>query len=253
VVKHSRSAPTNPVWMSAAARRLRALAGNVPVERAVQIVAGRLLDGVACPPTDLVALSARVGVGELREEDLPIAGTLLHDGSQLVIVSATHLSHARRRFTIAHEIGHALFEATGANPPRAGRELERLCDMLATEFLLPRDVFIAHAGAMPSLHHVFALAKLFDASLSATAIRCCEVGQVSAFEIEGSTLRWARGIARSVTAALAPAVHKALCGERVDDKVLLSDRGVPREWRLEGAPIASPARKRALFLLRPYA
>src|SRR6266436_7418175 len=111
-------------WKSAAARRIAELAGNPPnLEEAVTIIADRLLEGISCPPTDLEALKTRLNVKEFESvTGLPIAGELRRDGDTFKIVYATSLSRGRRRFTIAHELSHAVFETTGAKCPRFGRE-----------------------------------------------------------------------------------------------------------------------------------
>jgi len=142
MVKRAASLAKRGNWTSAAARRLLAHAGN-------PATIDEVLAGVVCPPTDLEAVSARAGAARLLSEDLPFSGELRREGGEHVIVYAAHARRARQRFTIAHEIGHLIFEKTGANPPRVGRELERLCDMLATEILLPAACFKQQAGSCP--------------------------------------------------------------------------------------------------------
>src|SRR6266487_2639897 len=101
-------------WKSAAARRLLSLAGSTrSVEEAISIIASRLLHGVSCPPTDLEAIMPRLNVTRCEADaDLPISGELRKDTDGLRIVVSAHLSPARRRWTIAHELGHAVFETT---------------------------------------------------------------------------------------------------------------------------------------------
>ncbi len=254
MVKRAASLAKRGNWTSAAARRLLAHAGNpATIDEAVRIVAADVLAGVVCPPTDLEAVSARAGAARLLPEDLPFSGELRREGGEYVIVYAAHARWARQRFTIAHEIGHLIFEKTGANPPRVGRELERLCDMLATEILLPAACFKQQAGSRPSLRQVFALAKTFEASLAATTIRCCELGEVSAFEVQRGMITWAHGIVRTLAPPLQNSVARAVAGEWIDEVVTLPDRGIPRDWRLEGVSLArGTGMGRALFLLQPW-
>src|SRR5262249_44160125 len=130
----------------AAAKRLRSMANGVErVEDAVHVVAQELLEGIECPPTDLEAVGERVNVRSFVAEDLPISGQLRRGANGFTIAYSVHLSQSRKRFTIAHEIGHAILEGTGPGSPRFGSELERICDMLATELLMPRKIF---AGAL---------------------------------------------------------------------------------------------------------
>ena len=68
---------TSRPWSSAAARRLVARFPDAEtVEQAVVCVADNLLEGIRCPPTDLPAVAARLGVVKFRSEPLPVAGEL---------------------------------------------------------------------------------------------------------------------------------------------------------------------------------
>ena len=191
--------PRNQIkWKSAAARRLLEMAGKPPtVEEAVAIVADRLLDGVPGPPTDLEAIAPRLNITGFRAEDVPFSGELRREGSGFAVVYSSALSPARRRFTVAHELAHALFETSGRNCPRVGRELERLCDKIAAELLMPRKVFLECAGPAISLGGVFELARLFGMSLSATAIRCAELKGVSVFEVDADAVTWGHGVIKT--------------------------------------------------------
>jgi hypothetical protein len=63
----------------------------------------------------------------------------------------------------------------GAKPKR-GQALERLCDQVATEVLLPFEMFERALGPdVPGIERIEKLAKQFDASLQATARRVGEV------------------------------------------------------------------------------
>jgi hypothetical protein len=237
-------------WTSAAARRIQEVAGTSDsVEDAVRVVATRTMSGIHCPPTDLDALATRLGITSVRSEDLPVSAELRRVNDGYEVVYSLHQPPTRRRFSIAHELAHVIFESTGPNPPRTGQELERLCDMIATEFLLPRDRFMEIAGPEPSLQQVFQLARLFEASLSTTAIRCCELGPGVSFEVEGQRVVWAKGANKGVAGEIDAAVNEAIRGNWVNTEVLRFDRGVGRMWRVEGAPLGQGGR--AIFLLRP--
>ena len=125
-------------WRSAAAQRLLKLAGVDRVDQAVPAVVRQVLEGIPCPPTDLAALCARLNVTEVvDEDDIPVVGELRRENGAFRIVCAAGQSAVRRRFTIAHELAHVLFESTGRGAPRVGADLERLCDMIAAEVLMP--------------------------------------------------------------------------------------------------------------------
>jgi Zn-dependent peptidase ImmA (M78 family) len=194
------------------------IAGNAPsVEAAVKIVTSWVLNDVACPPTDLEAISSRLDIVGFDSEELPGSGELRRDGKGFKVVYSSSLSPERQRFTIAHEMGHAIFEASGPNCPRSGVELERICDLLATEILMPTGIFLKLLGEKLSLRKVFELAKTFKTSLSATAIRCAELRRVSVFEMANESVLWSRGVVRRIEDPLKPTINKILSGQSVDE------------------------------------
>lgn len=65
------------------------------------------------------------------------------DGHVVVVVNSIH-DNVMRRFTAAHELGHALI-----NPPKdmPEKEAESLCHRFAASLLIPKDEFIREIGA----------------------------------------------------------------------------------------------------------
>lgn len=238
-----------PGWTSAAARRLLNMAGTAStVEEAVYVVAKRFLKGIHSPPTDFKPLMTRLNITGVSEEDFSGSGELQRDGRSFKIICSSHLSATRKRFTIAHEIAHVIFETTGQNCPRSGTELERLCDMLASEIILPTDVFSSECAPSPSLSDIFHLAKTFAASVSATTIRYCKLKKLSAFEIENGAISWSYGHFKQVDEELKSLVDEVLSGKKKTDAIYLNTREWKGEWSVEGVPLG---RARALVLLRP--
>ena len=222
-------------WNSAAARRLRMMSGTDDVREAVRLVVAGILEGVDCPPTDLVAVCGKLKIEEVVDDDnMPVVGELRRDNGILRIVCATGQSMVRRRFTIAHEIGHALVESSGARAPRVGKELERLCDMLAAELLMPRTVFDTTLGEDavngPTIRR---LARGFQTSLTSTALRCVELRPVSLACVQDGELRWKRGSARPTLHELRPLMNKFIDGRLEDNRIILERMGVGRLYRGE--------------------
>jgi IrrE N-terminal-like domain len=239
-------------WTSAAARRLLGLAGNPPtVEKAAELVATRLLEGICCPPTDLEALRTRLNVSGFEPIDgLPISGELRKDGDGFKIVYSASLQPGRRRFTIAHELAHAVFETTGPNCPRYGNELERICDLLASEILLPRKILVENAGASIQPVRIFDLARIFETSLMATALRCHQVFGISIFHVENARLVWGYGAIRhqrdiEVHIHQEAAITQAMEGVAGETKVYLNGRDHVCSWA------SARGQRRALFVLQP--
>jgi hypothetical protein len=212
-VKRRRGQKTNQ-WTSSAARRLCGMAGNpATVDEAVRIVVRGYLDGIPCPPTNLETLSPRLNILDVRAEDIPFSGELRREGQGFVVVYSSVLSGPRKRFTIAHEMAHAIFAASGPGWPRTGKELERLCDMLATELLMPRTLFLEQCNGAVSLAKIREMAHLFQTSLSATSIRCAELLGLSVFEMDRDEVRWGYGaIRRGPLKKLDPELRASIAG-----------------------------------------
>lgn len=242
-------------YRSAAARRLLDLAPDAStVEDAVRVVVSDLLQGVAHPPTDLDGVAKKLKA-RIDIEKLSIAGELRPDGEGFRVVCSSYQSAERRRFSIAHELGHALFSTTGPNWPRRGKELERICDLLATEMLMPADLFIHAASSTPfRLQRVFELKRVFRTSLQATAVRCNQLLGTNVFEVKNHKVRFGcreipKGPLLGINQWLAPAVERSLNGEAVSTTLYLRKWTWSGEWFVEGFPIGRG--NRALFLIRP--
>ena len=178
-------------WRSAAARRICQLAGVKSVELAVVEIGHRLTEGLQLPPTDLHAILPRVDVSSCNSDpELLISGELRKGEDGLEIVYSESQSRQRQRFTIAHEIGHAVFERTGQHCPRRGGELERICDMIASEILAPREAIISNVRLPVQMAEISRLSKLFDVSVTAMAIRCAGIFELTTFQEEFGELDW---------------------------------------------------------------
>ena len=117
----------------------------------------RACDQLRCEVKELVA---PIGLQKLLrhfdarviQRPLPTAGRLEIDDQGYQVVIRKGVAWRRQRFTVAHEIGHIIFlEALAADPPWLSelrkdeywKELERLCNLVAADLLVPRDDFLA--------------------------------------------------------------------------------------------------------------
>lgn len=228
-------------WTSAAARRIVAAADKATTpEEAVVGVAHMLLDGVSSPPTDLVALAARLDVSDFRPDQLPVAGELRRkDSEHFEVVYASGMRLGRRRFTIAHELGHAFFEQTGPGCPRSGEELEILCDMLAAEFLMPRYLVDGLIARRPTTHDIQKMTGVFDVSVHAAVQRCKELRGLHAFGLnhEGK-LSFTTGLVRQIDTELLNLTAPLWNGQTVESELYIAARNShTRYWRLEGVRV----------------
>ena len=182
---------------------------------------------------------------------LPISGELRKEDQGLVIVYSSSLSPARRRFTIAHELGHAVFEGTGPRCPRYGRELEEICNLLAAEFLMPRELFVERAGKCLDPRQVLGLARDFGTSVMATALRCQQLLGASVFQVERARVAWGYGAIRrwrdlqTDARGFGDAITQAMRGDIGEEMVFVRGRRARLRWMPLGGE------QRALFVLGP--
>ena len=137
---------------------------------------------------------------------------------------------ARQRFTVAHELAHVILERTGRNAPRTGRSVERVCDMLAAECLMPTSVFEAGLPTTLALSDIEHLSRVFDTSIPATAIRCTHFRRVCIFGVTGDRVTWGcggirRGAVMSLVDEVRDGVRSVMAGKQPEENVYFYDNG----------------------------
>jgi hypothetical protein len=156
--------------------------------RARGVVAEALALGWEGPPFDMTELAS------LRGLEVSLSAGLADDQDACVVpgrVLVNARKHpVRRRYSVAHEVGHTLFPDYEEELRRVGRlwrrdgdesEFERLCQAAGAEFLMPLDSFIAGIEAVgPGLDGVLQLAGRFDASVEAAVRRRVETMESAA-------------------------------------------------------------------------
>jgi len=202
------------------------------------------------PPVDPELIASYLGVSDVESCDLDVAGCLWC-GRDRVVIKVRRADHPRRRrFTVCHECSHTFFPGFARQTqfrcnPGSERardpKLERLCDVGASELLLPRRQFsadIKEAGF--SLDSVELFGGRYEASLEATAQRAVALnGRPSLFialEVMNKTretdpfappkLRVARSRSNSGALPFVPRyksvsegtpLHRALTGDLVNE------------------------------------
>jgi hypothetical protein len=137
------------------------------------------------PPIDERMLASSVGIADVRVVDIPWAGCLIPlEGGPVIQVRAGD-GRRRRRFSVMHEVGHTflpgfqLVRRYRCDPSPGKRRQERsevLCDIAASELLLPRKRFLSDiANASFGLDVVETLSDRYDASIEATARRLVDL------------------------------------------------------------------------------
>jgi hypothetical protein len=141
---------------------------------------------------DLEAIAYHVGA---RVRFRPLCGCeahiLGHNGHAIITVKHDS-SPPRKRFSIAHELGHWRFHRGKAlvcrvdeYRPRDGQSPEKVADSYAADLLMPRYLFEPRAQVLKNatFGSINGLAKTFKTSLTATAIRLANLDCVPAFVI----------------------------------------------------------------------
>lgn len=128
------------------------------------------------PSQSLEALARELGVSRIVEQRLPFEGGLFKlPHGELIIKLNSDSSSVRKRFTLAHEIGHLFLNTVPAlrSSHRADEALERTCDLIAVELLMPEDettAFVRELGS-PAAAKLREIASRFRVSLQTAAIR----------------------------------------------------------------------------------
>ncbi len=160
-----------------------------------------LLDRVqvpAVPPVDVENLARAMGIDSITDATMIEDGRLEQEGRSAAIYLRDGLPESRRRFTIAHELGHRLLLHPRAPAERYRRRLigdseERLCDDIAAAILLPRWWVGAHFRQSPhTLNTIRRLSGSTNTSMSASLVRLCEVAgwQESLLRLRLVNQRW---------------------------------------------------------------
>jgi IrrE N-terminal-like domain len=124
-------------------------------------------------------VAAYQGIEKIRLRTSPWAGCLFAEGDGLVIELRASDPPVRQRFSAFHEVGHtflpgfALERKYRCSPEaRSKSQEEELCDVAASELLLPRRFFHRDLiGAPFGMDTVARLAGRYAASLEASALR----------------------------------------------------------------------------------
>lgn len=155
--------------------------------RLVADIASRLVYETGLePPIDPRVLAAWQGVDRVEEASIGWSGSLVQTQSAFVITVNRRDHPRRQRFTICHEVSHTFmpgfwlepqFRCTpAARPAPSDKELEGMCDIGASELLLPRAHVTADLhGRDFGFDAVDVISGRYDASVLASAIRVVDL------------------------------------------------------------------------------
>ncbi len=99
-----------------------------------------------------------------------------------VIVTKSNTWSERKRFTLAHEIGHMVMEVREEDPSKREKLSEKAANRFAGAFLMPQEALWAEIGKLRtniSIGEFSHLKKIFGASFQAITYRCLDLGIIS--------------------------------------------------------------------------
>lgn len=213
---------------SATAKRLRRYAGvDEPLETVIQQIVESLLGDVPQRPTNLECLYSKLGIECAEPDDeLLFSGELRRSNQGLRIFHRPDLSPTRLRFTLAHELGHAILAKTGPRARQTGDEVERICDMFAAEMLMPVNDLRRGFPGKPRVETIANVAAAYGVSHTAAARRISDLWQVGAFGVTEGRVTWRARVRpewlAGADSTFTSSVERAMQGEPGSERVTFS-------------------------------
>jgi len=149
------------------------------IKRARQVVMDAVSSGWAGPPFDPVALADKLGIEIEPSADILDARTMPVGKERFRIEYNPNMPRRRIRYSIAHELAHTLFpdcaeyvrHRCGPRIRQDDWQLETLCNLAASEFLMPLGSFPDLHNEQLSINHILVLRDKYDVSMEALLIR----------------------------------------------------------------------------------
>jgi O-acetyl-ADP-ribose deacetylase (regulator of RNase III) len=151
------------------------------IARARHVALSEMDSGWSGPPFDPFKLAERLGIDVVPSEDIRDARVIFAaEPSRFQIEYNPNRPPYRIRFSLAHEIAHTLFADCGqfirnrlARHELTGDDwqLEMLCNIAASELLMPVSSFPTLKDEMPSIDGLMNLRNTFDVSAEAVLLR----------------------------------------------------------------------------------
>lgn len=138
-------------------------------------------------PLQLNAVAKGLGAVDVRYLAREVHGLTDFTRGGIVVYLAMSRSDGRRRFTLAHECGHLLLGQDGANASidpyvtlNLLADIERSCDQIASELVLPRSWLEERGTALTDLPGLKRAARTMRVSPAALVVGLRRVGQKAA-------------------------------------------------------------------------
>jgi len=169
----------------------------------------------------------------------------------LEVVINPQQSPPRRRFSIAHELGHVIIQQLHPSADQRTKETERLCDLIAVELLMPEETFRQKLPKEVTLVDVQRLARQYQTSLLATAHRCAELSDLTVVVVAGGKIEQISGSLRNSAAwndeQVLSIADKACGGQSGTTQLFLTHNYSVRNWKVHFQPLGNARRALLLF------
>jgi Zn-dependent peptidase ImmA (M78 family) len=152
--------------------------GNIEERRAYEVIADA---GCKGPPVELEPILEKYGIDLILRPFNYVSGVLIKDPVYTLLVVNENDPETRRRFTIAHELGHLVLEHEGrrfAEPSNENPPQERAANRFAGALLMREDWLRAAWDDYRDNpdHRPEIIAEIFDVSAEALRVRLKELG-----------------------------------------------------------------------------
>lgn len=153
-------------------------------EKARELVLDAIQEGWRGPPFDSFELAERLNIQTVPREDIHDARMVPSGIQRLRIEFNPNRPRGRIRFSVAHEIAHALFpdcaEAIRSRGHFASSrdddwQMELLCNVAAAEFLMPIGTGMALEHESVNIDNILRLQKQYDVSTEAISLRLIKI------------------------------------------------------------------------------
>lgn len=149
--------------------------------------------GINTDPLDIKSVAERIFNIDVKEDkfDKNVSGFLERIGGRWCIYVNQYESELRKRFTIAHELGHFIkhkdkYMISGSSNPdqvffrdSTVDPIEKEANEFAADLLMPKDIFIAKIKS--GCNTIEKLSEAFELSTSAVKYRAYKLGLISEY------------------------------------------------------------------------
>lgn len=217
------------------------------------------------PPINLDAVLRLWPLLDVSECDMEGDGAFVDLGEQggcILLKRAT--GRERKRFTLAHELGHYLLKSKfGVECSLDDRDAERWCDEFAANLLIPRSALERHLkrdSSKPLALAVFSGPSAFQVSVAAFRRRVTDVTGLGVWDVRSDSTsvtiveKWSTDASREC-ASWVNELARQLCTSTADDRLELRahgrfvsairffKQGLSQSWLMVGRRLTAPGAK----------